>query len=150
MLVEKAQGVCKYPDSKVHGANMGDTWVLCSWGQHGAHLGPIGPRWTPCWSHEPCDQGMFAEVGVTPVWHYIPARWNFVPSWASIHEAIGRLIARSREVSKPPDLGLDFPIALKFDRHLGSSPAEMPVKCQRDTIITTPNLASSRHHDIWW
>ena len=25
-----------------------------SWGQHGAHLGLIGPRWAPCWTHEPC------------------------------------------------------------------------------------------------
>ena len=23
-----------------------------SWGQHGAHLGPTGPRWAPCWPHE--------------------------------------------------------------------------------------------------
>ena len=23
-----------------------------SWGQHGAHLGPTGPRWAQCWSHE--------------------------------------------------------------------------------------------------
>ena len=23
-----------------------------SWGQHGAHLGPRGPRWAPCWPHE--------------------------------------------------------------------------------------------------
>ena len=29
------------------------------WGQHGAHLGPVGPRWAPCWSHEPCYQDMF-------------------------------------------------------------------------------------------
>ena len=28
-----------------------------SWGQQGAHLGPVGPRWAPCWSHEPCYQG---------------------------------------------------------------------------------------------
>ena len=28
------------PDSKVHGANMG----------------PVGPRWAPCWPHEPCYQ----------------------------------------------------------------------------------------------
>ena len=26
-------------------------------GQHGAHLGPAGPRWAPCWPHEPCYQG---------------------------------------------------------------------------------------------
>ena len=24
---------------------------------HGAHLGPVGPRWAPCWPHEPCYQG---------------------------------------------------------------------------------------------
>ena len=29
-----------------------------SWGQHGANLGPIGPKWAPCWPHEPCYQGM--------------------------------------------------------------------------------------------
>ena len=28
-----------------------------SWGQHGAHLGPVSPRWAPCWPHEPCYQG---------------------------------------------------------------------------------------------
>ena len=27
-----------------------------SWGQHGAHQGPVGPGWASCWSHEPCYQ----------------------------------------------------------------------------------------------
>ena len=40
-----------------------------------------------------------------------------------------------------------FPIALQFDRHHGSSAAEMPVKFLSDTIITT-NLAASRLHEI--
>ena len=40
--------------SKVHGANIGP-----------AHFGPDGPRWAPCWSHEPCYQGIFADV-LTP------------------------------------------------------------------------------------
>ena len=35
----------KIPDSKVHGANMGPTWVLSA------------PWWTPWWPHEPCYQG---------------------------------------------------------------------------------------------
>ena len=30
----------KYPDSKG------------SWGHHGVHLGPTGPRWGPCWPYE--------------------------------------------------------------------------------------------------
>ena len=33
----------KYPDSKVHGANMG----------------PPGPRWAPCWPHELCYLGSY-------------------------------------------------------------------------------------------
>ena len=33
------------PDSKVHGANIG------------AHLGPTGPRWAPCWPHKLCYLG---------------------------------------------------------------------------------------------
>ena len=27
------------------------------WGQHGAHLGPVGRKWAPCWPHDPCYQG---------------------------------------------------------------------------------------------
>ena len=27
------------------------------WGQHGARLGLVGPRWAPWWPHEPCYQG---------------------------------------------------------------------------------------------
>ena len=30
-----------------------------SWGQHVAHLGPVGPRWAPCWPHDPCYQGAY-------------------------------------------------------------------------------------------
>ena len=40
------------PDSKVHR------------GQHGAHLGPVGPRWAPCWPHETCYQGVYNNVFV--------------------------------------------------------------------------------------
>ena len=28
------------------------SWKQGSWGQYGAHLGPTGPRWAPCWPHE--------------------------------------------------------------------------------------------------
>ena len=37
-----------------------------SWGQHGAHLGPVGPRWAPCWPHEPCYHGIYVEMAVLP------------------------------------------------------------------------------------
>ena len=28
-----------------------------SWVQHWTHLGPVGPRWVPCWPHESCYHG---------------------------------------------------------------------------------------------
>ena len=34
-----------------------------SWGQHGAHLGPTGPRWAPCWLRELCYLSGFTLVG---------------------------------------------------------------------------------------
>ena len=43
-----------------------------------------------------------------------------------------------------------FLIALKFDRHLDSSAAEIPVKFQSDTIITTSDLAALRLQEILW
>ena len=46
-----------------------------------------------------------------------------------------RVKSRSREIRV-----YTFPIALKFDRHIGSS---------ADTIILTSNLATSRLHEIW-
>ena len=46
---------------------MGPTW---------AHLGPVGPRWAPCWAHEPCYQGWLLTESViighhthSPVYH---------------------------------------------------------------------------------
>ena len=38
-------------------------WLQGSWGQHGAHLGPTGPRWAPCWPHELCYLGYFIIGG---------------------------------------------------------------------------------------
>ena len=39
-------------------------------------------------------------------------------------------------------------IALKFQRHIGSNAAEVPVKFRSDAIIITPNLGASSLHDI--
>ena len=33
-------------------------WYQGLWGQHGAHLGPTGPRRAPCWPHETCYLGL--------------------------------------------------------------------------------------------
>ena len=31
-------------------------------GQHGTHLGPVGPRLAPYWPHEPCYLGMIRQL----------------------------------------------------------------------------------------
>ena len=59
--------VIAIPDSKVLGI------------QHGAHLGPVGPSWAPCWPHGPCYRG----YQVAFVWFCIPPSneglWCCVP-----------------------------------------------------------------------
>ena len=44
-----------------------------SWGQHGTHLGPVGPRWAPCWPHEACYQGHTVQLlNCTVTWYILP------------------------------------------------------------------------------
>ena len=47
-------------------------WWQGSWGQHGAHLGPTGPRWAPCWPHELCYLGPQWNV-----WYFADFRYIF-------------------------------------------------------------------------
>ena len=44
-------------------------WEQGSWGQHGANLGPTGPRWAPCWPHELCYLGCYWLFGMTGPHH---------------------------------------------------------------------------------
>ena len=37
------------------------------WSQHGAHLGPVGPRWAPCWPHKLCSQGRLFIIIITVI-----------------------------------------------------------------------------------
>ena len=39
------------------------------WGQHGAHMGPVGPIWAPYWVQGPCYQGCLCAL----------ARWRGLP-----------------------------------------------------------------------
>ena len=55
-----------YPNS-----NGKHPWQQGLWGQHGAQLGPTGPRWAPYWSHEPCYLGHLGWDKWSPFfrWH---------------------------------------------------------------------------------
>ena len=51
---------------------MGPTW---------AHLGPVGPRWVPCWPHEPCYQGyqrvmILTSIPILQVWYDERLSWK--------------------------------------------------------------------------
>ena len=56
---------------------MGPTW---------AHLGPVGPRWAPCWPHEPCYQGM--PLGVTLLLSYYELAYNIACMLQSHHRIL--------------------------------------------------------------
>ena len=45
---------------------------------------------------------------------------------------------------------LNFLVALKFDRHIGSSAAEVLVKFQSDQAILNTNIVALRLHMILW
>ena len=48
-------------------------------GPHGAHLGHVGPKWAPCWLHEPCYEGcliLFFLFCWLMIWHNHLHQWN--------------------------------------------------------------------------
>ena len=52
---------------------MGPTW---------AHLGPVGPRWAPCWPHEPCYLGCQCNSTWTSLhWVYINNVYYCLHAW---------------------------------------------------------------------
>ena len=56
--------------------------IANSWDQHGAHLGPVGPRWAPCWPHKPCYQGYSSDYKIS---HKIYIQLCFVLSLVCCH-----------------------------------------------------------------
>ena len=55
-------------DSKVHGANK---------------MGPVVPRWAPCWSHEPCYLGYLIILASHFTWRF--DKFLSVPRWGQCH-----------------------------------------------------------------
>ena len=52
-------------------------------GPHGAHLGPVGPRWAPCGPHEPCYQGLSCSslaIWLGLKWWLTFAGWQYIQS----------------------------------------------------------------------
>ena len=83
------------------------------------------------------DNGMFAPVPVNNPGPLFTKRMDVLPP--------NIVKSRSREIDC-----YDDHIVLKFDRHIGSAAADMPVKFQSDWNSLNPNLAPSRLHEIRW
>ena len=70
--------------------------------------------------------------------------YSMTETRAPFQYLITHLIITSHEVLKPRDWCLHHLVTLKFDRHLGSPAAEVPVKFQSDQTNLNTNLAASR------
>ena len=90
------------------------------------------------------QQTRLIDHGIAGSWSKANVLRKLARPWSELiflglYSLTGRaLTARSREVSKPWDMGLDFSVSPKFGRLLGSRATEKSVKCQNDTIIVTP------------
>ena len=83
----------------------------------------------------PGNNGMFSPMPVNNPGPLFTKRTDVLPP--------NIVKSRSREIDCYHDR-----IVLKFDRHLGSAAADMPVKFQSDWNSLNPNLAASRLHEI--
>ena len=59
-------------------------WYQNSWGQYGAHLGTIRPRWAQCWPHELCYLGCWPGQTVERTAHTQQASCLYSSSTLSI------------------------------------------------------------------
>ena len=88
--VMQLQSICKFTAASFgfwhHSPNISWPRKQSSCGQHGAHLGPVGPRWAPCWPHEPCYQGVRimsdttsrSGIDVAIQHHWVPGPFSFM------------------------------------------------------------------------
>ena len=83
---------------------------------------------------------------MTHAWKYSPTVWISKHLFTKRADVLPQHLmkSRSREIRVQA-----FPIALKFDRHLGSRATEVPTKFQSNTIIVTTHLAASRLNEFW-
>ena len=59
-------------------------WQQSSWGQHGALLGPTGPRWAPCWPHETCYLGTLILYSLGVKMSYRKISQSLEAAWLAV------------------------------------------------------------------
>ena len=116
-----------------------------SWGQHGAHLGPVGPRSVPCWPQEHCYQGMFAG------WRATLGNMARLYSTRIIHTACLVLNAIIRctacteyEFCHYQNIEGQSRVVLELPRHTHSIPQSCPYLCLSDPLCTAVTFDRGR------
>ena len=90
----------------VHTVACYSSLIAGSWGQHGTHMGPAGPRWAPCRPHELCYLGLSyrfvaAEKCHAPLGHF-SARTGLVGMSYSTRKHGANVVDYSSSVTSSP------------------------------------------------
>ena len=83
---------------------MKGTWKQGSWGQHGVHLGPTGPRWAPCGPHEPCSLG-YSRRKYTHT-RFPVCYWQWVNNYCNIGQDSGYVLMMTSQLITQCNMGL--------------------------------------------
>ena len=102
------------------------------------------------YKHSQNNQELFdlhvLKLGSTWYFIHMHCAWGLARAWLAHTHWPGPLFTKRTDVlpqvkSRSRDIRVQtFRIALKFDRHLGSTAVETPVKFQSDTVVLIPNL----------
>ena len=111
------------PDNKVHGANMGPTWVLS------AQMGP-------CWSHEPCIRDIYYYN------HIFLGLMSWLRNW---YQAEDWLMAMYSNKNNPSSVA-DFFVGMLYTMWWAPQPAMKGLH----RILCTWNTTHQRHHSPVW
>ena len=74
-----------------------------SWGQLGAHPGPTGPRWAPCWPHEPCYLGTALCRNTPSIYNQVllvpgPIQHDFAYNMAAVKKGNESITKLTKEI----------------------------------------------------
>ena len=123
------------------------------------HAGALSPQWIKglnnkifciwcimtLWPNIRCFHIMFKRMERMlhlTLQFYICIRFSGRDTQCPLNDKTSRFRGRETYV-------LNYTIALKFGRHIGSTAVDTPAKFQSDLTTSTPTLASSRLREIW-
>ena len=132
----------QFLDSKVHGANMGPTWVL---------LAPVGPHVGPVTLlsgliHPVANQGTFATICTLNLWGFVHNEEYFLPDCLGTLEIISDIVKTFKDLVVNIRLSTDgFPTRIFFTRQQNRH----NISHRSSPVITGRELKTSGFRDIY-